>query len=313
MDFLKIMQDQAYHILVVDDEPDIFKVTELSLRNFIHKNKKIELHFASSGKEALEQMRAMPEMAVILLDVVMETPMAGLDACRVIRQEFKNPFVRILLRTGQPGVAPERETIDSYDIDGYLPKAELTSNRLYSSVRTAIRAWDLLIELERHRIYLTEIHESALSLRSFQPIETTLDRILKAAVLICPTSMAILKLETFYDKGNPCSYQLFIATDQDTQRAQLASDAIVKKINANKEIQNMRFPAVIEEGCCIPLILHSDLGYGWFYLRDVKPDDLMTMALVLLAGHAENALYATVARELLLKQNKEPVYNTMSV
>jgi hypothetical protein len=74
---------------------------------------------------------------VILLDVVMETDTAGLDLCAAIRGELGNPLVRILLRTGQPGIAPEQHTIDTYDIDGYLAKTETSSARLYTAVGCA--------------------------------------------------------------------------------------------------------------------------------------------------------------------------------
>ena len=123
-------------------------------------------------------MRVIPNIAVILLDVVMETNTAGLDACRAIRQELNNPFVRILLRTGFPGEAPERETINAFDLDGYLPKAELTSTRLYSAIRTALKAWEELIELERHRELLAAIHVGVVTLHSFAPLEEALEQIL---------------------------------------------------------------------------------------------------------------------------------------
>src|SRR5262249_59490184 len=145
----------APHVLIVDDEPDIHAVTRLSLRGLRYRNREVKFISASSGAEAVAIVKSRPDVAVMLLDVVMESASAGLDACRTIRDELGNRFVRILLRTGQPGAAPEKQTIDEFDIDGYLPKAELTTNRLYAAVRTALKAWEELIELERHRDLLT--------------------------------------------------------------------------------------------------------------------------------------------------------------
>src|SRR5262249_7285539 len=145
---------EKYYVLVVDDEPDVLSVTHLSLRGLSYHGREVEFLAAASGQETVQIIQAHPEVAVILLDVVMETMSAGLDACRAIRTDLGNRFVRILLHTGQPGAAPERETIDEYDIDGYLPKAELTTNRLYAAVRTALKAWEDLSHLERHRHYL---------------------------------------------------------------------------------------------------------------------------------------------------------------
>ncbi|MBI4640021.1 MAG: response regulator, partial [Candidatus Tectomicrobia bacterium] len=166
-----ITMPDKHRILIVDDEPDVAAVTRLSLRDLNYRGRSVEFATASTGREAVEAMRARPDTSVILLDVVMETATAGLDACRAIREELGNRFVRILLRTGQPGVAPERKTIDEYDIDDYLPKAELTTNRLYVSIRTALKAFEELVELERHRQTLTLIHDSVASLRSFEPLE----------------------------------------------------------------------------------------------------------------------------------------------
>ena len=122
-----------HKILVVDDEPDVFALTKLSLKGLEYKGRKVELLDAATGRDAVNAMQRNPEIALILLDVVMKTNSAGLDACRRIREELGNSFVRIILRTGQPGEAPERQTIEQFDIDGYLPKAELTSDRLYSA------------------------------------------------------------------------------------------------------------------------------------------------------------------------------------
>ena len=99
---------EEYRVLVVDDEPDIHAVTKLSVRGLTYADREVELLSATSGAEAVETMRANPDVAVILLDVVMETDSAGLDACRAIRDELDNHLVRIVLRTGQPGQAPER-------------------------------------------------------------------------------------------------------------------------------------------------------------------------------------------------------------
>ena len=68
---LSIIPDaEIYHILVVDDEPDVHKLTKLSLKGMTYQGKKIVLDFASTGKEAVEKIVANPAIAVMLLDVV---------------------------------------------------------------------------------------------------------------------------------------------------------------------------------------------------------------------------------------------------
>ncbi len=139
---------QKHRVLIVDDEEDVHTITRMSLRKLRYRERGLEFLSAFTGREAVEIMRRESGVAVILLDVVMESDHAGLKACRRIREELANPFVRILLRTGQAGAAPERKVIEEYDIDGYLEKAELTSTRLYSAVRTSLKAFGELMDLE---------------------------------------------------------------------------------------------------------------------------------------------------------------------
>jgi len=144
-------------VLIADDEPDVHALTQLALKGMQYRSKPVVFRSATTGKETVQMLRSDPMIAVILLDVVMETDSAGLDACRAIRDELGNRFVRILLRTGQPGQAPERQTIDEYDLDGYLPKAELTATRLYSSVHAALKSWAELVELSDVHGFLPQL------------------------------------------------------------------------------------------------------------------------------------------------------------
>ncbi|MFF7242138.1 response regulator [Streptomyces collinus] len=153
-------------VLVVDDEDDVHQITKISLRSLTYNGDRVRVVSAYSAEEALSILRAEPHIAVTLLDVVMESDHAGLDACRSIREELKNKFVRILLRTGQPGRAPEEAVVRDYEIDGYLPKAELTSLRLTTMVRTALKAYEELRDLELRRRSLETLHESVRELDS---------------------------------------------------------------------------------------------------------------------------------------------------
>ncbi|WP_452031314.1 putative bifunctional diguanylate cyclase/phosphodiesterase [Azospirillum palustre] len=118
-------------------------------------------------------MREDSDFAVVLLDVVMETPDAGLKLVRIIREELKLTAVRIILRTGQPGYAPELAVIRDYDIDDYRTKSEMTRNRLLTSLFTALRAYSHIHALELSRKGLERIIAASAglfrrsSLRSF--------------------------------------------------------------------------------------------------------------------------------------------------
>lgn len=290
---------EKYYVLVVDDEPDVLSVTHLSLRGLSYHGREVEFLAAASGQETVQIIQAHPEVAVILLDVVMETMSAGLDACRAIRTDLGNRFVRILLHTGQPGAAPERETIDEYDIDGYLPKAELTTNRLYAAVRTALKAWEELCELERHRQYLTAMHDCVVALRSFEPLEMTLGRILDTAVILCPTPLAVLDLQTFDQQGNPRRWFLYQSTHPDPGQARRDATTVAARIAGNPAIQSQRKSGPVDNGFLVSLALHRELGYGWIFLDQAAPDHLTSQMLPLLAEHAANALYASTAQSML--------------
>lgn len=283
-------------ILSVDDEPDIHSVTRLSLKSMRFQDQKPKFLTADSGAEAVQCLRDNPSIAVILLDVVMESDTAGLDAVKAIREELGNHFVRIILRTGQPGQAPERETLDNYDIDGYLPKAGLTNSRLYASVRTAIKAWGELLQLERHRQGLNALQNLAVSVRSDAALEGVLDKVLETAMSLCPTELAVLGLETFESQGDPQSWMLYLSNAEGDQSGAAASAAAEVRAQRAKGLSE---PGVLGEGYFVPFALHKSLGDGWIYLDKVKPDELATGMLPLLAAQASNALYANVAHRML--------------
>lgn len=145
---------ERWKILVVDDEEDIHSVTRMALKGFTYQGKEIEFLDAYSGKESHEILRNNPDIAVILLDVVMETNTAGLELVKYIRDKLGNKFAQIVLRTGYPGYAPEREIIVSYDINDYKTKTELTSFKLFTLVLASLRAYSSVTELEGLRLNL---------------------------------------------------------------------------------------------------------------------------------------------------------------
>ncbi|WP_320174263.1 DUF3369 domain-containing protein [Maridesulfovibrio sp.] len=150
-----------WKVLIVDDEKEVHTTTRLVLNDFKFEGAGLEFLSAYSGLEALEILRQHTDIAVVLLDVVMETPHAGLDCADAIRNELKNKNIRIVLRTGQPGQAPERKVIVEYDINDYKHKTELTTQRLFSTVYTAIRSYRDLSALDKQRIGLRYIIDAS--------------------------------------------------------------------------------------------------------------------------------------------------------
>lgn len=301
-----------YLILVVDDEPDMHALSRLSLKNLKYGNIGVELAFASTGQEAVQFMQAHPETAVILLDVVMETSTAGLDACRTIRSEIGNEFVRVLLRTGQPGAAPEKKVIDEYDIDGYLAKAELTTNRLYTAVRTALKAYHELLELQRHREVLNFLHESVTSLHMAGSLEARLQQILETAVVIAPSDLALLHLETFEENGDSRRYLLYTGTLANEEEIEAAALAVVSRVAEDPGALALQDAGVFGDGFLVPLSLNRELGYGWLYINGLREDPLELQTLPMLATHAANALYSHLVQERF-RQHQSGFYTHINV
>lgn len=137
-----------WKILIADDEEEVHQVTEVAMIDIVFKGRPLEFLHAYSAREACDILAAQPDIAIILLDVVMETDNAGLKLVRHIREQMGNRRLRIVLRTGQPGQAPERDVVVDYDINDYKSKTELTRQKLLTCVVSALRSYDDIVALE---------------------------------------------------------------------------------------------------------------------------------------------------------------------
>jgi len=206
----------TWKILVVDDEEGIHGITRMIFRGYEFEQRPIELISAMSGAEARQKLLEHTDIALVLLDVVMETDHAGLQLVEHIRGELNNHDVRIILRTGHPGYAPEAQVIVNYDINDYLSKAELSASRLLTSVVVALRSYrdirnariqqsssSALLPAAHHDGVLTESIQERLSplLRQSQRLEQmSLNPVAKDAVT--NLSAAIDRLAALLDLAN---------------------------------------------------------------------------------------------------------------
>jgi response regulator RpfG family c-di-GMP phosphodiesterase len=148
---------QPWKVLIVDDEPEVHAVTKLALSDFVFLNKRIQFLSAYSGVHAREIFAEHDDIAVVLLDVVMETDDAGLKVAEHVRNTLNNHFTRIILRTGQPGQAPEKDIIVNYDINDYKSKTELTAQKLFTVIVAALRSYRDIIVIDENRQGLEKI------------------------------------------------------------------------------------------------------------------------------------------------------------
>jgi signal transduction histidine kinase/CheY-like chemotaxis protein len=151
----------AWVIAVIDDDPAVHDGTRYALASYTLDGRGLEILAARSAAEARVLLAERRDVAVVLLDVVMETDNAGLDLVDYIRRDLRQETVRIILRTGQPGQAPERRIIVDYDINDYKAKTELTADKLFTSLTAALRAYQQLKRLDETRRGLEIIIDAA--------------------------------------------------------------------------------------------------------------------------------------------------------
>ena len=163
--------ERSWKVLIIDDEQDVHLVTQMALRNLKFRGRALEMLSAYSASTGFELLQQHPDTAIALLDVVMETDDAGLRLVQRIRQELNNHLVRIVLRTGQPGQAPEQRVIVEYDINDYKAKTELTTQKLFTTVIASLRTYESLLTIEMSRQGLGKILEGAANLYQYHSLQ----------------------------------------------------------------------------------------------------------------------------------------------
>lgn len=233
-DVLQLIEDDAppattqsgrrWKIAVIDDDVAVHEGTRFALSDYVLNGQSIEILSAYSGAEGEKLMRDNPDIAAVLLDVIMETDAAGLQLVEYIRNELKNETVRIILRTGQPGQAPERRVIVDYDINDYKAKTELTADKLFTSLTAALRSYQQLERMVQTRRGLEIIIDAASTLYDFKSMQRLAEGVLtQIASLLNVDCAGILVLRDGKDidddfsvlAGSGC-YRRYIAAHSDS-------------------------------------------------------------------------------------------------
>ena len=165
-----------WRVLIVDDDVDVHVVTKFALSSTSFGGRRLSFVHAYSAAEALVKLRDIPDIALVLLDVMMETADAGLQLARQVREQLHNDLVRIVLRTGQPGQAVEHSIIVDYDINDFWSKTDLTTRKLFTTVIAALRAYATLAQATGTRdaalARLAELEQQLATARAVAPLLT---------------------------------------------------------------------------------------------------------------------------------------------
>jgi response regulator RpfG family c-di-GMP phosphodiesterase len=205
---------KAWKLLVVDDESEVHDVTRLVLKGFQFRGRGLEFLSAFSAEEAKILLAQHPDIAIVLLDVVMEENDTGLKLVKYIREDLGNPLVRIILRTGQPGQAPEERIIVEYDINDYKEKTELTAQKLLTTIVAALRTSSHLATIEDNRRGLEKIIEASENIFKLQSMEKFASGVLSQIVAILDSNRNALLCQSsgFAAMGNRGDYSILAAT-----------------------------------------------------------------------------------------------------
>ena len=226
---------RVWRLLIVDDDTEVHVVTKLALDGFRFAGRDVEFLHAYSAREAREQLAAHPDIALVLLDVVMETENAGLGLVEYIRDTLHNPFIRIVLRTGQPGQAPEHEVITRYDINDYKYKTELTRERLFTTIYTGLSTYRDLIALDANRRGLEKVLEASSRIFDLRTVEYLAQGVLEQLTALL-----------FLDRDAVILHAAGVATRADSDELEIVAGTGAYAAHAGKNPRDV-LPAVVLE------------------------------------------------------------------
>jgi CheY-like chemotaxis protein len=224
---------QPWRIMVVDDDGEVHQATRFALSGVEIMDRPLSLIHAYSGEEAGDLLRQMPDIAVVLLDVVMESDDSGLCLIDLIRHRLAYTPLRIILRTGQPGLAPEAALVARYDIHDYMLKTEVSRERLVTSLTTAVRTFEQLkqmVQMKQQMLGMAQTVSGVLSAKTPMSLVQLIVQQLATLYALSPI------IAVWHNASEPLSSSVVMFADaqhhawQEKKLAELSGDPLLAYI-----------------------------------------------------------------------------------
>jgi class 3 adenylate cyclase len=246
---------EPFSILVVDDDPEVLAITRMAIGDLRVDGRPLRIVSALSGQEARERLKDS-RFGLAILDVVMERPEAGLELAKFMRTLPEHSCTRVVLRTGQPGIAPEEDVLRAYDINDYWPKTELTAHRMRTLITGQLRSYRDMLVIERQRRDLLRVLDATQSLFRPEGSRDLIDAILQQLANLLPSPAAALAFLQGDDPRSidPATFRLLAATGPWRQHI---GEPLLKVLKPSQEqafyqaAQNGRLVRVGAFGCFV--------------------------------------------------------------
>lgn len=172
-------------VLVVDDEDSMREMIRIWLRDLTYQGRPVEVLEATSKLEALQVLRRTPEVAVVLLDQVLEGPNDGIETALYIRRTLGLRETRVILNTALDQALPKLDVLQREEVNDIQYKNELSLQKLQALVITNLRNYRDLINLRVSEALSTRLMQVNNRLQVAETEEELIGSILSSIHHIC--------------------------------------------------------------------------------------------------------------------------------
>lgn len=227
-------KNKFWRILIIDDDESVHQVTQLVLGNVEIENRPLEIVSVFSSAEARKILENDDTFCMAFVDVVMETDDAGLKLVEWIRRDLKNQAIRLILRTGQAGSAPEAKVIKEFDINDYKEKTDFTANKMITTVYSSVRGYRDIMTIQR-------------SLDAFKLLITATSDLLRINQLKAFGSAALNHLLTLMELESSALYIARCQTDYDEKSTNSIIACTGKYVSESDSLESSNISGLIKK------------------------------------------------------------------